>query len=780
MTRVAAAILSVATASVATAQADRPFLNPAWEVGERPGEIVTADFNGDGWLDAAVLNEWGASVSVLLNDGAGGLEPKRTYGLGAEVARAMAAGDLDGDGDIDIFTASWGPSTRLLLNRGDGTFESRSGPAAAGDAEHAALGDLNGDGALDAVLTLGWDETVQVIFGAGDSAAESVMLDVGKRAERVRLADLDQDGSLDIVVMRWTAQHDSISVFLNRGDGSFGPRRDYQGGFSAQDVAIGDVTGDGILDLVVGHAKEQAVALTGRGDGTFGAGTEVSLGAFCATRIALGDMNGDGALDIVATSGRGGVIVLGDGAGGWGEPKPAALGASARGLALADIDGDGHLDWLLSDIDRDRVEVLLNDASGRVEAMTPDVVAEFGLWSETLASGDINGDGRLDLVAEGFQRACVYLGDPGEPSGFRFGPVTPGVGLDVTIIRTGDFNGDGLDDIVLGAQTGYITDPDVRVFLSAASHPGGFEDMGVIRPGVQNHDFIAADFTGDGHLDLLVAGGPIDQAFVLLPGLGNGRFGPGRRHEAPGLVFAAALDMNGDGAVDLLVGDSRRHVVQVLINDGAGWFSPGSEFAAADPWRIAAGDLNGDGEPDIVSAGMTQMQVLLSDGSAMAAPKQFAVPARHWGLELRDMDGDGHLDIVLLVDPSLGKPGLLVFINDGAGDFEGPGLFWLGKLVRGLVAEDLDGDGDIDVAALSQADSGAPTATLRTLTSRMADGGCRADLTGDGRLDFFDFLAFQSAFSAGDLVADFTGDGVLDFFDFLAFQDEFAASCPAR
>src|SRR5690606_19946943 len=106
-------------------------------------------------------------------------------------------------------------------------------PAPSGDAEHAALGDLNGDGALDAVVALGWDETVEIMFDAANSGAAGgrVTLDVGRRAERVRLADLDGDGDLDIVVVRWTAHHDSISVFLNEGGGSFGARRDYAGGF---------------------------------------------------------------------------------------------------------------------------------------------------------------------------------------------------------------------------------------------------------------------------------------------------------------------------------------------------------------------------------------------------------------------------------------------------------------------------------------------------------------------------------------------------------------------
>jgi hypothetical protein len=322
MTRASIALLCTAGAPAALAQVDRPFLNPAWRVGERPGEIVAADFNGDGHVDAAMLNEWDASVSVLTGDGAGRLGSQRVYSLGAALARAMAAGDLDGDGDLDIFAAAWGGSTRLLLNEGDGTFESRSGPASAGDAEHGALGDLDGDGAADAVLALGWDETLNILFDTANGSS-SMILDVGRPAERVRLADLDGDGDLDIVVVRWTAYQDSISVFLNQGGGAFGVRGDYQGGYSAQDVAIGDVTGDDVPDLVVGHAKERAVVLAGRGDGTFGAGAEVSLAPSCATRIALGDADGDGALDIFGLSGRGGVLVRADGAGGVGRASPA-------------------------------------------------------------------------------------------------------------------------------------------------------------------------------------------------------------------------------------------------------------------------------------------------------------------------------------------------------------------------------------------------------------------------------------------------------------------------
>jgi hypothetical protein len=424
------------------------------------------------------------------------------------------------------------------------------------------------------------------------------------------------------------------------------------------------------------------------------------------------------------------------------------------------------------------VELLLNDGDGGLEALAQGHEEQFSFVANAAAAGDFNGDGRADLVIDGFARGRVLLSDPESPTGFSSGPQTGDIGRAVAVIATGDFNGDGRDDVVLGGRLAYTVDPTIHVFITSAA--AAFEDGRVYDAGIQSHDIITGEFTGDGASDLLVVGGPADPRIALLPGLGDGRFGPARRFEAPGLVFAAAADMDGDGSLDVLVGDSQRHVVTVLRNDGAGRFAPGEEMVVPDPWRLGAGDLNGDGRQDIVTAGVSHMHILLSEGAAMAAPRQIALPGSGQGLSLRDMDGDGHSDIVVLIDTSGWLAGALVFINDGAGGFDGPGAFWLGADPRGLVTEDLDGDGDVDLVAVSGAGLGATTSTLRVLESRMADGGCRGDLTGDGTLDFFDFLMFQELFVAGDLAADFSGDGSLDFFDFLAFQEAFAAGCAGR
>jgi hypothetical protein len=222
-----------------------------YEVGFVPRSVAIGDLNGDGKADVVTANDDDHTVSVLLNAGDGTFEARRAYPVGARPAEAserpdsIAIADLNGDGKPDLVTDTSPPS--VLLNRGDGSFETSDVPATSGDAVAAA--DLNGDGKLDLAIAHGGDYSakISVLLNRGDSSFGSSRAYgiAGGDVSPIAVADLNGDGLPDLATATGR-----VAVLLNRGDGSFAPSLAYPAGAGAQAVALGDLNGDGRADLV--------------------------------------------------------------------------------------------------------------------------------------------------------------------------------------------------------------------------------------------------------------------------------------------------------------------------------------------------------------------------------------------------------------------------------------------------------------------------------------------------------------------------------------------------
>jgi hypothetical protein len=312
-------VLSLVAASPAAA-ADTRFSAPVHATtGDSPSGLVTADFNGDAKPDLATVDYRDHTASVLLGKGDGSFAPRSVYrttrwpwdlaaadlnadgrpdlvtasgeGRGRLVwffndgggrfhragsfrltAAAVVAGDVNGDGVVDLVTVTEARRDfAVLLGRGEGTF----GPPqrSAGDRDGAndvELGDMNGDGRLDAVLVTGRDK-LAVRLGNGDGTfgpeRATPASDGGENMLDVTLADLDRDGRLDAATASY---YGNVGVFAGRGDGTFAPRRDYTTIGKADSVTVADYDSDGTLDLAVSGYDYIPFVRRGRGDGTFG------------------------------------------------------------------------------------------------------------------------------------------------------------------------------------------------------------------------------------------------------------------------------------------------------------------------------------------------------------------------------------------------------------------------------------------------------------------------------------------------------------------------------
>jgi hypothetical protein len=343
------------------------------------GDIVFPGFGGlgtapDGKLDVAVVAPNGTAVTTLRGDGAGrfgGGLGSVGYAVG-NAPESVALGDVNGDGALDIVAANSfdGTVTVLITNQFNAIAPAPGSPFRVGSMPWSvALGDVNGDGRLDIVTANSSDNTVSVLLGDGAGrfeAAPTAPFNVGPGPNAVALGDVNGDGKLDLVTAN--VGGNTVTVLLGDGAGGFAAAAGspFAVGGAPPDLALGDFNGDGKLDIVTANSGGNTVSLLlGNGSGGFAAatGSPFSVGS-TPGRVALGDLNGDGKLDLVATgSGDNTVtVLLGDGAGGFtaAASSPFPVGSTPVGVALGDVNGDGKLDIIVANAGGTTVSILLN------------------------------------------------------------------------------------------------------------------------------------------------------------------------------------------------------------------------------------------------------------------------------------------------------------------------------------------------------------------------------------------------------------------------------------
>jgi hypothetical protein len=351
-------------------------------------------------------------------------------------------------------------------------------------------------------------------------------------------------------------------------------------------VVAGDFNKDGKLDLAVANGGSNNVSvLLGNGDGTFKA--ELNSSVLGPGSLAVGDFNGDGKLDLAVTN-TGVSILLGNGDGTFRSPVNYATGDSPSSVATGDFNGDGKLDLAVANSGADNgvgsVSVLLGRGDGTFDSA---VNYSGGFGSLSLAVGDFNRDGKLDLVEANFGTSNVTI-LLGNGDGTFQAPRSYGTNGAPTSVAVGDFNGDGKLDLVVA---------------NLVNDSGGAGSMGVLlgngdgtfQPVVNyslgsNPDSVAVgDFNGDAKLDLAVAnsGGYGNQASMkLLLGNGNGTFQPALEYVGAGSPNPSSLalgDFNGHGRLDLAVADGSTvaTLLQPSLVSGVNAFVPASlEFNA--------------------------------------------------------------------------------------------------------------------------------------------------------------------------------------------------------
>ena len=332
--------------------------------------------------------------------------------------------------------------------------------AGAGATESVAVADVNRDGIPDIIVAdqgcalCGTDGSVSVLLGTGKGAFQpGVAYDSGGLfAASVAVGDVNGDGKLDIVVANYLSA--TVGVLLANGDGTFKRVVTYAtDGDQNYSVALADVNNDHMLDIIAVNQSGSVSVLLGKGDGTFQPPVlYASNQGANAYSVAIGDLNGDANPDIVVSGAEGVSVLLGNGDGTFQNPLTCSSGVPQGGWAswvvIADFNNDGKPDVAAANYPSNTVGVLLGNGDG---TMQPVVTYNTGAplaWS--VATADVNEDGVRDLILGNFYGPIGVL--VGNGDGTFQKPLTysqsQGTGDAIGLVAI-DVNGDGRPDIVL-------------------------------------------------------------------------------------------------------------------------------------------------------------------------------------------------------------------------------------------------------------------------------------------------------------------------------------------
>ena len=755
-----------------------------------PTAVVPGDFNGDGILDWAIANGGSSNIWIYLGKGDGTFQSATVVWLTGVSPVDLKAASLRGNGVLDLIVAEADSGTvGVLLGNGNGTFGPETQYYMPGLPTALAVGDFDGDGHLDivaGVASSGISGPLATLLGTGSGAFGDPVFDVlgpldSVFAQSIVAADFEKTGKLDIVLSDPTSSG-GVSLYSNAGAGHFkiGQYLTFNlTGPTAGPVTAGDINEDGCPDVVMLDALTLVERFTGNCDGTFQAMPLSIAESDAGWQPALADVNGDGHLDLLytglplntggygQTSGALLSVHFGDGKGGFALPKVYRGGLGAFSLAVADFNHDGHPDVLAANQDDDSATMFLNDGAGGFGTPQGEYIGYTqgvpvgtlnAAGASVFAVEDLNGDGKPDLALIEFARnypqpyqLTTMLND----GTGKFQPASRTGVVDGTLnfwdFKFGDFRKTGRPDFIVVGP-----DPNGGSYLSFSANQGNgtFGTAFATKQMNASGALGIGDFDHDGNLDFVsasatgVSPNPTGVRLAFFRGAGNGTFTEQAPQDfltdSPGHWPAGIWvgDVNGDGKLDLLVWlylnqvPYRGNDLLEFLGNGDGTFAAPKIVLSnlSSPTLI---DVNHDGVLDVIES---------RDGSSFDVD---SILPTSFTIYLGQPDGTFAKGNTYSPYGGMSSPNL-----GGSGNLGGTGFRpWIG---------DFNGDGNIDLAAIQFSyglterntwvqfllgnGDGTFTPTYDVFDLGQTIPTTAADLNGDGKADFVELDGFTSSF----------------------------------
>jgi hypothetical protein len=691
--------------------------------------LLTGDFNHDGKPDLA--NVAFDSVAVLLNDGTGKfgnpIIGHVDLNLGGATSFPVAyAVDLNGDGYSDIVITNLseappylGPSVvAVLLNNKDGTFptvtylplESLGAGTNPGPTGTVALGKTTANGGIDLVSVQGTGTTILVETLLNDGAGNFPTQKTSSYTPSVpslllptpmaTLADVNQDGKLDLVLARNSSFLVGVSnpvlyvdILLGNGDGTFQP----PAANGTITIAAGTTdplisnylltasltAGSSIPDIIVTSDYGVYIA-KGNGDGTFQPATQFL--DYSRPSIQTADLNSDGKLDLLVDSPGGVTTFLGNGDATFGGIASTAFSGNPgptitlQQMVVADFNGDGKPDFAAVDLNGG-IEVALGNGDGSFHAAPMVYSANNPVLNPQQVffqvAGDFLGNGTKELAALAAVGNGAFLSaSPNGAGGFNYVTALPGetsAGIEYVFPVTGDFNGDGKQDIIF-----QVVYQGIAVALSNGDGTFATPVDVPFSPecGVSIVAVAVGDVNGDGKLDLVAAypgdvpclGNPNPSGYLVALGNGDGTFNTATfTPSGTSLTRVALAAYHGPGKpLDLVISDSGIPSVSILTGNGDGTF--GAPVIVSNiSSQLLTDDYNQDGKPDLTLFDGSKALLYAGKGDGtFAAPVMISSSGAGGGLYV-DVNNDAVPDLIFS-----GNAGLSVALGTGGGSFAAP------------------------------------------------------------------------------------------------------------